>query len=186
MRTPANLTLVENLSFALPPHAALLIRGRSGVGKTTLLRAIAGLWPHVGGTVIRPAGEHALFVPQKPYLPLGTLRTALYYPAAAEGGAPESEPGGERSRNLGGDRGIDLAGEREGDAGREPGTVPGYDRAADVLRQCQLAHLIWRLDEDADWTGILSLGEQQRLAIRRALLASPQVIFLDGIELGDG
>jgi putative ATP-binding cassette transporter len=79
---PSGEILLKNLNLQLRPGASLLVRGRSGVGKTTLLRAIGGLWPFVNGTVIRPEGGRALFLPQEPYLPLGTLRAALYYPAA--------------------------------------------------------------------------------------------------------
>jgi putative ATP-binding cassette transporter len=80
VRTPANVALVEDLSLELPPTSSLLIRGRSGIGKTTLLRAIAGLWPYVDGTIVQPVEQQSLFLPQKPYLPLGTLRLSLYYP----------------------------------------------------------------------------------------------------------
>ncbi|KAF3997409.1 ABC transporter ATP-binding protein/permease [Glaciimonas immobilis] len=139
VKTPDQLMLVENLNLNLPPMASLLIRGRSGVGKTTLLRAVSGLWPYVEGNIARPDPQHTLFLPQKPYLPLGTLRTALHYP------------------NL----------------------VRNDDGASEVLRKCQLSHLIPRLDDDADWSQILSLGEQQRLAIGRVLLSRPQVVFLD-------
>lgn len=83
VRTPAGQLLVEDLTLTVPTQASILIRGKSGVGKTTLLRALAGLWPHTDGSVRRPAGKQALFLPQKPYLPLGTLRAALYYPTSA-------------------------------------------------------------------------------------------------------
>jgi putative ATP-binding cassette transporter len=140
VRTPANVTLVKDLSFELPPTSSLLIRGQSGIGKTTLLRAIAGLWPYVDGTIARPVDQQSLFLPQKPYLPLGTLRSSLYYP-----GIP----------------------------------AQADDQAAATLRRCHLGHLVARLDEEDDWTRILSLGEQQRLAIGRVLLNRPQVVFLD-------
>lgn len=81
VKTPAAVVLVDKLSFALSNAASLLIRGKSGIGKTTLLRAVAGLWPYVDGKITRPTGNHALFLPQKPYLPLGSLRQALHYPA---------------------------------------------------------------------------------------------------------
>jgi vitamin B12/bleomycin/antimicrobial peptide transport system ATP-binding/permease protein len=140
VRTRANVPLVKDLSFELPPSSSLLIRGQSGVGKTTLLRAIAGLWPYVDGTVVRPPDQQSLFLPQKPYLPLGTLRLSLYYP-------------------------------------RTPAQTD--DLAAAMLRRCHLGHLVERMDEEDDWTRILSLGEQQRLAIGRVLLNRPLVVFLD-------
>jgi putative ATP-binding cassette transporter len=59
---------------------SLLVQGGSGKGKTTLLRAIAGLWPFGKGSVQRPDDATSLFLPQKPYLPHGSLRAALSYP----------------------------------------------------------------------------------------------------------
>jgi putative ATP-binding cassette transporter len=140
VRTPANVALVNDLNLELGPTSSLLIRGQSGIGKTTLLRAIAGLWPYVDGTIARPVDQQSLFLPQKPYLPLGTLRLSLYYPSIA----PQTD-----------------------------------DQAAAILRRCHLGHLVARLDEEDDWTRILSLGEQQRLAIGRVLVNRPQIVFLD-------
>lgn len=80
LRRPDGGLLAENLSFAVPAGQALLIRGPSGAGKTTLLRTLAGLWPFATGTAERPLGRASLFLSQKPYLPLGTLREALAYP----------------------------------------------------------------------------------------------------------
>ena len=148
VRKPDNSLLIENLNLTLPTSAALLVRGRSGIGKTTLLRAIAGLWPYAEGTVSRPVERESLFLPQKPYLPLGTLRQALFYPAAPQTGDTVAD-----------------ASEKE--------------QATDVLRRCQLGHLVGRLDDEADWGHSLSLGEQQRLAVGRALINRPQVLFLD-------
>ncbi len=77
---PDGQTLTRDLNLTLAPGQALLIRGPSGSGKTTLLRTLAGLWPFSQGRAERPAGEASLFLSQKPYLPLGTLRAALIYP----------------------------------------------------------------------------------------------------------
>ncbi|MEL6552534.1 MAG: ABC transporter ATP-binding protein/permease [Cyanobacteria bacterium J06621_11] len=70
--------LIQNLSLSLPEQESLLIMGSSGVGKSSLLRAIAGLWQSGQGTIVRP--EHIAFVPQRPYLPSGNLRAILLYP----------------------------------------------------------------------------------------------------------
>lgn len=142
VRTPDAQVLVNELDLQLTAGDSLLIKGPSGSGKTTLLRSVAGLWPYTDGTVCRPLDSRSLFVSQQPYLPLGSLRTALAYPA-------------------------------------QPDAVDD-DRAREVLRKVQLAHLVERLDdEDVDWSRQLSPGEQQRLGFVRVLVGQPQVVFLD-------
>lgn len=69
--------------FTLRPGEAALLVGRSGAGKTSLLRGIAGIWPHLKGRVARSA-ERIMALPQRPYIPLGSLRRAVCYPASAE------------------------------------------------------------------------------------------------------
>ncbi|KAF1024101.1 MAG: Vitamin B12 transport ATP-binding protein BacA [Paracidovorax wautersii] len=140
-RRPDGQPLVQDLSLALQPGQALLIKGPSGCGKTTLLRALAGLWPHAEGTVRHPEGAQTLFLSQRPYLPLGSLRAALAYPG-------------------------------------EP--APGDDaRIHAVLARVSLGHLAERLDLATDWSRILSIGEQQRLAFARVLFNQPRLVFLD-------
>jgi vitamin B12/bleomycin/antimicrobial peptide transport system ATP-binding/permease protein len=73
-------TLVENLSINLVPGQGLLVRGPSGCGKSSLLRSIVGLWDTGTGTIVRPPLDQMLFLPQRPYMVLGTLRNQLLYP----------------------------------------------------------------------------------------------------------
>jgi vitamin B12/bleomycin/antimicrobial peptide transport system ATP-binding/permease protein len=73
-------TLVEQLSVQLAPGEGLLVRGPSGCGKSSMLRAIAGLWRTGSGKVLRPPLSEMLFLPQRPYMILGTLRDQLLYP----------------------------------------------------------------------------------------------------------
>lgn len=73
-------TLIEDLSAILPEGQGLLVRGPSGCGKSSLLRAIIGLWDAGTGTIIRPSLDQMLFLPQRPYMVLGTLRDQLLYP----------------------------------------------------------------------------------------------------------
>ncbi|MBD1892245.1 ABC transporter ATP-binding protein/permease [Coleofasciculus sp. FACHB-SPT9] len=73
-------TLVEDLSIELAAGEGLLVMGPSGCGKSSLLRAIAGLWDSGTGTIIRPESNQILFLPQRPYMVLGTLRDQLLYP----------------------------------------------------------------------------------------------------------
>lgn len=73
-------TLIRNLSFSLQPGQGLLIMGASGCGKSSLLRAIAGLWNSGSGTILRPDLDDMLFLPQRPYMILGSLKEQLLYP----------------------------------------------------------------------------------------------------------
>lgn len=73
-------TLVKNVSIELQPGEGLLIVGVSGGGKSSILRAVAGLWNSGTGTIYRPQLEEILFLPQRPYLILGSLRDQLLYP----------------------------------------------------------------------------------------------------------
>jgi putative ATP-binding cassette transporter len=81
---PSGRTLVAKASLEIPEGAHVLVRGPSGSGKSTLFRAIAGIWPFGAGRVRLPKGFRALFLPQRPYFPLGTLRAAVCYPASAD------------------------------------------------------------------------------------------------------
>jgi vitamin B12/bleomycin/antimicrobial peptide transport system ATP-binding/permease protein len=79
IRLPGGQVLREEIAFSARPGAPLLVTGPSGSGKSTLLRAIAGLWPFGRGR-IRVGDGHTLFLPQRPYLPLGTLADVIAYP----------------------------------------------------------------------------------------------------------
>jgi vitamin B12/bleomycin/antimicrobial peptide transport system ATP-binding/permease protein len=81
---PDGTALLRGVSFAPAQGKAMLIAGRSGAGKSTLLRAIAGIWPYGRGEVRLGKGP-VHFVPQRPYLPLGTLASALRYPGTEKG-----------------------------------------------------------------------------------------------------
>jgi vitamin B12/bleomycin/antimicrobial peptide transport system ATP-binding/permease protein len=80
---PDGRLLFNGLTATIPPGERLLIRGPSGSGKSTLFRAIAGIWPFGSGSIRVPQGPKRLFLPQKPYLPIGTLRNAVSYPEKA-------------------------------------------------------------------------------------------------------
>lgn len=134
--------LIRDLTVAVDPGKSLLIAGESGSGKSSLLRAIAGLWHSGSGRIFRP--DEMLFVPQQPYMILGTLRSQLLYP----------------------------------DADRQ---IPD-DALLLMLHKVNLPDLAERsggLDAEMDWEKVLSVGEQQRLAIARILVTKPRYAMLD-------
>jgi len=138
---PNGKLILARQSFSIAPSERVLVTGPSGSGKSTLFRAIAGIWPYGKGKVTVPKNAKVLFLPQKPYIPIGSLSEAVAYPAS-------------------------------------PGE---FDAAAirAALVACRLEALADRLDETQNWSLALSLGEQQRLALARALLHRPDFLFLD-------
>ncbi len=139
VKTPSGKILWKDLSLELNAGQSLLIRGPSGCGKSTLIKTIAGIWPHAQGEIMEPESYSTLFLSQKPYLPLGTLRDAVSY----------------------------------------PGTTVTDGRIEVYLHALSLDHLALSLDKEDNWSQMLSLGEQQRIAIIRALLIKPKILFLD-------
>ncbi len=145
LQTPnCSRTLVNNVTVTVEPGTGLLFKGPSGSGKSSLLRAIGGLWTNGSGEILRPDLDDILFLPQRPYMPLGSLRSQLIYP--------------------------------RGDHRTSDETL------LEVLRQVNLPDLAERvggLHVVLDWANVLSLGEQQRLAFARLLIANPKYVILD-------
>ncbi|WP_375785301.1 ABC transporter ATP-binding protein/permease [Bradyrhizobium sp. Pha-3] len=138
---PDGKPLLAADGFSLRDNERTLVTGPSGAGKSTLFRAVAGIWPFGRGAVQVPANASLMMLPQRPYLPIGSLHDAVVY----------------------------------------PGQAANYDagRVREVLTAVGLPQLAARLQEEAHWNRMLSLGEQQRLGIARALLHAPQFLFLD-------
>ena len=140
LELPNGDVLLRDISFALEAGNNVLVKGTSGSGKSTLLRAIAGIWPYVNGEIELPEKEKIMFVPQKPYLPLGTLREALLYPGTRE---------------------------------------KTDEELVTLMEDCHIGYLAGKLYMEADWSHVLSVGEQQRLAFVRTLIYEPAWLFLD-------
>jgi vitamin B12/bleomycin/antimicrobial peptide transport system ATP-binding/permease protein len=138
---PDGSSLLRLEGIELLPGKTSLLTGRSGLGKSTFLRALAGIWPHAEGQIEMPAGARVMVLPQRPYLPYGTLREAILYPHA-------------------------------GASNRD-------DEIRDLLSRIGLSQLADRLDEETNWQQRLSLGEQQRVTLVRAILFAPDWLFLD-------
>lgn len=139
---PSGQELLKNIYLSFPQGKHALLIGASGTGKSTFLRVLSGIWSFGYGEINFPKNQKALFLSQRPYIPLGSLKTGILYPI------PLSE---------------------------EPKNVDFEN----ILKRCKLSHLVKKLDVVEDWSKILSLGEQQRLAIARVFIQKPDWLFLD-------
>jgi putative ATP-binding cassette transporter len=80
IQTPQDSVLLQNVNQTFKAGTSYLIKGESGIGKSTLIRAIAGIWPYASGDVVLPADKKIMYLPQKPYMPIGTLEDAILFP----------------------------------------------------------------------------------------------------------
>jgi putative ATP-binding cassette transporter len=78
---PDDCATLDEVRVEVGPGERIQILGQPGIGKSTMFRALAGMWPWGAGTIELPPREATMFMPQRPYLPLGTLRAAVSYPA---------------------------------------------------------------------------------------------------------
>jgi vitamin B12/bleomycin/antimicrobial peptide transport system ATP-binding/permease protein len=138
---PDGRHIVEAKHLELRGNESVALTGASGSGKSTLFRAISGIWPFGAGRISEPVDRKVMVLPPKPYIPIGTLRSAVTYPAVA-------------------------------------GTYRDED-IRNALADAHLGSLAGELDREEVWSQRLSSGEQQRLAIARALLRRPDWLLLD-------
>jgi vitamin B12/bleomycin/antimicrobial peptide transport system ATP-binding/permease protein len=141
IKLPQGAPLIASTDVAFSAGDHVLLTGPSGSGKSTLFRAIGGIWPFGSGTIVIPEGARVMVLPQRPYLPIGSLEAAIAYPSM-------------------------------------PGVWP-EQQIRDTLLAVGLPALAPRLSEEAHWNHTLSVGEQQRLALARALLHAPDYLLLD-------
>lgn len=141
LRLPNGEPIAPVPDFTLAPGDLAFVEGRSGSGKSSLLRTLSGAWPFGEGEIFIPASARVLVLPAQPYFPLGSLRQALAYPMKAEEVSDEN---------------FHIA-----------------------MAAVGLAHIADRLDEQAEWSTVLSGGEQQRIGFARVLINRPTILMLD-------
>ncbi len=176
---PDGHIIIEEASATFMPGDRVLIVGETGAGKSTLFRAVAGLWPWGSGTILTPPPETMAFLPQRPYLPLGTLRNAVTYPSKPDAYSDTAVRLALERCDLGNllakldveerwDRELSL-GEQERIAFarlllHKPGWV-FLDEATAALDEDSQRHIMGLFDAELKSTTVLSIGHRPDLAV---------------------
>jgi ATP-binding cassette subfamily D (ALD) protein 3 len=147
--SPNGDVLVPKMNFEIKPGMHLMITGPNGCGKSSLFRIMGELWPLTGGTLHKPPLDKIFYIPQRPYLPNGTLRDQLIYPHSLE-----------QSRKLG-------------------HTDEHLFAILDQVRLAYLVDREGGWNKENDWNDVLSGGEKQRMAMGRLIYHCPKYAILD-------
>lgn len=149
--TPNGDTLVEKFNLRIQQGHHTLITGPNGCGKSSLFRILGHLWPLYGGVVKKPDFSQIFYIPQRPYLPIGTLRDQIIYPMSIEA--------------------FKKCGKTDND----------IDSLFEVvsLENLRSRYSAKGLDTVRDWNDVLSGGEKQRIAMARLFFHNPKYAILD-------
>lgn len=147
--TPNGDTLIRELNFEIKPGMHVFIQGPNGCGKSSLFRILGELWPLFGGKVHKPPMDQLFYVPQRPYLPVGTLRDQVIYP----------------------DSKVEMM-----QKGYDDEYLIGL---LSTVYLPDLSDKRGGLDKEEEWNDTLSGGQKQRVALARLLYHSPKYAILD-------
>jgi ABC-type uncharacterized transport system fused permease/ATPase subunit len=147
--SPNGDILVSKMNFEIKPGMNLMIIGPNGCGKSSLFRIMGQLWPVTGGILHKPSLEKIFYIPQRPYLPNGTLRDQLIYPHTPE----QMTAKGKTDEDL-----LELLAQ---------------------VRLAYLVEREGGFGKFNDWNDVLSGGEKQRMAMGRLIYHKPTYAILD-------